>query len=65
MNLAFDMMRMKMSLFSDNAGPDQPALRCPLPESMDTVVYIDGQRMSGSDCTNAYAHLDLRCSPMS
>ena len=57
-------------LFADNAGPDQPAhlltqadlgLRCPLTESMDTVVYVDEQRMIRSDCTDAHADLDLRC----
>ena len=53
-------------LFADNAGPDQPAhtdlgLRCPLTESMATVVYVDEQKMPRSDCTDAHSHLDLRC----
>ena len=37
-------------------------LRCPLTESMDTVVYVDEQRMSRSDCMDAHAELDLRYS---
>ena len=28
------------------------------------VVYVDEQRMSRSDCTDAHAHLDRRCSHM-
>ena len=43
-----------------NVQADQ-GLHCPLPESMDTVVYIDKRRMSRSDCMDANAHLDLRC----
>ena len=34
---------------ADNAGPDAQAdrgLHCPLTESMDTVVYVDEQRIS-------------------
>ena len=34
--------------------------RCPLTESMDTVIYIDEQRMPTSDCTYSHADLDLR-----
>ena len=45
------------------AQADQ-GLRCPLTESMDIVVYVDEQRMSRSDSTDAHAHLDLRCSHM-
>ena len=30
-------------------------LRCPLIESMDTVVYVDVQLMPRSDCVNAQA----------
>ena len=51
--------------FADNTGPDQPAhlgLRCPLTESMDTVVesmvtvvYVDKLRMLRLDCTDAHA----------
>ena len=37
-------------------------LRCPLTESMDTVVYVDQQRMPKTDCMDALAHPDLRCS---
>ena len=52
--------------FADNAGPDKAyqGLHCPLTESMDIVVYmyVDEQRMSISDCTDANAHLDLRWS---
>ena len=28
---------------------------------MDSVVYVDGHRMSRSECTGAHAHLDIRC----
>ena len=41
------------------AQTDQ-GLRCPLTESMDTV-YVDEQRMCRSDCSDAHAHLDIRC----
>ena len=34
-----------------NAQADK-SLHCPLTESMDTVVYVDEQRMSRSDCTD-------------
>ena len=39
-------------------------LRCPLTdsESIDIVVYVNEQRMSRSECTDAHAHLDIRCS---
>ena len=36
-------------------------LRCSLTESLDTVVYVDEQRVSVLDCTDAHADLDLRC----
>ena len=36
-------------------------VRCPLTESVDTVVYVNEQRISRSDCTDAHADLD-RCS---
>ena len=48
--------------FADNAGPDQPVhkgLRCPLTDSIDTVVYIDGHRMFRLGCTVAHADLEL------
>ena len=41
--------------FADNTGPD------PLTESMDTVVYVNKQRMLKSDCTYAHTDLDLHC----
>ena len=37
--------------FADNAGPDQPVHSRPLTESVDTVEYVDEQRMYRSDCT--------------
>ena len=37
-------------------------LHCPLTELMNTVVYVDEQRMLRSDCTDAHVDLDLRCS---
>ena len=37
------------------------AFIAPLTESMDSVVYIDKQRMSRSDCTDGHADLDLCC----
>ena len=39
-------------------------LRCPIPESMDTVLYIDEQRRLRHDCTDAHADLGFRCSHM-
>ena len=45
--------------FVGNTAPDQ-CLRCPLTQSLDTVVYVDEQRMTRSDCTDGQAHLDLR-----
>ena len=43
----------------DNAGPDQPAqadlgLRCPLIESMDGEVHVDGQIMSTAHRINGW-----------
>ena len=46
-------------LFADNAGPDL-GMRCPVTESMDTVVYVDKQKMLRSDCMDAHTDLDLR-----
>ena len=37
-------------------------LRCLLTESMAIIVYIDEQRMSRLDCSDAHIHLDHRCS---
>ena len=44
MDRTYDAQRTKRALirFADNAGPDQ-GLRCPLTESIDTVVHIDEQ----------------------
>ena len=39
-------------------------LHCPLTESVDTVVYVDKERMSRSYCIDAHAHLDLSYSHM-
>ena len=36
-------------------------LHCLLTEGMDTVVYVDEQRMSRSDCSGAHSHLDIAC----
>ena len=49
--------------FADNAGPDLPDqdFRCPLPESMDTVAYVDEQRMSRSDCTDTHKSPSSLC----
>ena len=33
-------------------------LRCPLTESMGTIVYVDRQKMHRSECTHAHADLD-------
>ena len=42
---------------------DDQVLGCPLPESMDTLVFVDKQRMSTSDCKDKHTDLDL-CSHM-
>ena len=42
------------------AQADQ-GLHCMLTESMDTVVYVNKQRMLSSDCTDGHADLGLRC----
>ena len=55
-------LRTTQALISLSFRADWSGLRCPLIESMNTVVYVDEQRMSGSDCTDAHAHLALRCS---
>ena len=39
-------------------------LRYPLTESMDTLIYVDEQRMPRSDCINAHYDLGLQCSHM-
>ena len=39
-------------------------LFCPLTESMDTVVYVDEQRMRRAGCTDAQVDLSLRCPQM-
>ena len=38
-----------------------PGLNCLFTEWMDTVVYVDKQRMSGSDCIGAHPYLDIHC----
>ena len=55
--------------FADNAGPDQPAHLCRLiwtfiVRLVDTVVYVDEQRMARLDCRDAHADPDLCCSHM-
>ena len=51
--------------FADYAGPDQPGLiqglHCLLAESVDTVVYLNEQRMLRSNCKDLHADLDLHC----
>ena len=49
--------------FADNAGPDQ-GIRCHLTESIDIVIYVDGQKMFRSNSTDAHAQADLRFSQM-
>ena len=46
-----------------NAGPDL-GMRCPLAESMNTLVHDDEQKMLRSDCMDAHSDLDLRCLQM-
>ena len=45
---------MALMQFEDKAAPYQ-GLYCPLPESVDTIVYVDKQRMLRLDCTGAHA----------
>ena len=52
--------------FAENEGLDQPAqadrgLCCSLTESVDTVRYIDEQKMPRTDCTDVHADLYIRC----
>ena len=42
------------------AKADQ-GLRYPLTESVDTMVYVDKQKMSRLDCKDVHADLDLCC----
>ena len=42
------------------AQADQ-GLHCPLTESMETVVYVNKQRMLRSDCADAHTDLDIHC----
>ena len=46
-----------------NAQADQ-GLRCPLTESVDTVVYVDELRLLKAYCTDAHADLDVCYSHM-
>ena len=73
MKTSFRAQRKKRALmqFAGNAGPDQHSnaqadqdLRCPFTVSIDNVVYVNEQRMTRSDCTDAHAHLDRHCSLM-
>ena len=53
--------------YADNAGPGQPErmIRDFVPafaDSINIVVYVDEQRMSRPDCTDAHAHLGHCCS---
>ena len=50
-------MKRTLMQTSYNADPDQPVLT----ESVDTVVYVDGQKMPRLDSTDAHADLDLSC----
>ena len=61
--IVIDAQRTKKAFmqFADSAGTADLGLRCSLTELIDTVVYVDKQRRSRSDCTDAHAHLDLRC----
>ena len=54
--IIYDAQHTKRALmqFTDNAGPD---LGCSLTESMDTVVFVDEQRMPRSDCMFVHAEL--------
>ena len=67
----YDAQRTKRVIMqsANNAGPDQPArmrrlIGAFVVRLMDAVVYFDEQRMFRLDCTDAHAHLDLRCSQM-
>ena len=53
-------MRNALMLFADNTGLNM-GLRCSLTESVDTLAYVDEQKMPKLDCTDAHADLDLRC----
>ena len=60
----YNALHTKRAQSVDNGGPDVQAglgLCCPFTESMDTVVYVNEQRMSRSDCIDAQADLDLGC----
>ena len=50
---------------ADNAFTQaELGLRHPRTESVATVVYVDGQKKTRSDCTEAQAYMDLSCSYM-
>ena len=66
----YDVQYTKRALmkFAVNAGPDQPmhaqvalVLHCPLTESVDTIVYVDEQKMPRVVCTDVQADLQLCC----
>ena len=49
---------------ADKVGPDQPArmgLCCLLTESIDSVVYVNKQRITRIDGMDAHADLRLPC----
>ena len=57
-----------LTQFSDNTSHDKCAfaqaylsLQRPLTDSMDTVEYVDQQRMFRTDYTDAHAEMDLHC----
>ena len=45
--------------FADNIGPDQPGSSL---SAYRINGYVDKQTMSRSDCPDAHAHPELRCS---
>ena len=48
-------------LRSDCIDEHDQGLHCPLTESVDTVIYVEDQRMLRSDCIDDHADQDLRC----
>ena len=63
-------MQRGLMQFEANAGPDQPAQMSRLigacivhlQDPVETVVYVDKQRIVRSDCMEAHADLDLHVS---
>ena len=57
-------LRITKTQTADNADSDQPALIWAFVvrlQSVDTVVYVDEQKMPRLVCTDVHADLDLRC----